>query len=327
MSKYYTYVGAQSGKLFHRYVENGERHIEVVSMYQYELFTKCPYGQYVGLDGAKLDRITFDSIHAMSDFLKTANTTQIYGNTSPVQQFIVKEYPDEIKVLSPMHCTLNFDIEVEHDNGFPKPEHANDEIMSISYEKIIGNEKVVNYTLGLRDYKGVQSDTEIYIKCIDEKDLLRKFIAAWREINPDFISGWAVATFDIPYFVNRCNKILGVAETNKLSPFSAYVKEPVRKNNRAPQLEYEILGVTTLDYLELYKKYAPKKLESYKLDFVSEYELGDKKVRFDEYGNNLMRLYRGQYDIVKDVDVTKLSEKDRWCRLRTMLNEQGVDRI
>lgn len=320
MSKYYTFVDSQSGKIFHRYVEDGQRKEEVISQYPYELFIPCPYGQYKALDGTKLERVTFDTINEMNDYCRTKPTSSVFGNTSAVQQFITKEYPGEIKIDNAAHVTLNFDIEVEHDNGFPKPEDANDAIMSISYEAIQANTKIINYTLGLKEYTGDDSDL-IYIQCDSEKELLSKFIAAWRDIKPDFVTGWNINTFDIPYLITRCNKVLGVAQTNKLSPFSAYCRDPIKQNKRAPQLQYNILGVTQLDYLELYLKYSPVKLESYKLDFVSEYELKENKVRFDEYGGNLMRLYRGEYEIESN-EKEKLSEKDRWCRLRTMLKDK-----
>jgi DNA polymerase elongation subunit (family B) len=56
---------------------------------------------------------------------------------------------------------------------------------------------------------------------------------------------------------------------------------------------YDLTGVATLDYIELYKWYAPggKSQESYRLDNIAHVELGKKKIDYSEY-DNLHQLYR-----------------------------------
>ena len=53
------------------------------------------------------------------------------------------------------------------------------------------------------------------------------------------------------------------------------------------------MGVEQLDYIELYKWYAPggKSQESYRLDNIANVEIGERKLSFDEY-DNLHALYR-----------------------------------
>ena len=79
---------------------------------------------------------------------------------------------------------------------------------------------------------------------------------------------------------------------------------------------YDILGIPTLDYIELYRWYAPagKSQESYKLDHIANVELGENKLSYDEY-ENLHDLYRLNYQKfidynIKDVElVLKLENK------------------
>ena len=75
----------------------------------------------------------------------------------------------------------------------------------------------------------------------------------------------------------------------------------------------EIVGISTLDYIELYRKYQPKQ-ESEKLNYVAYVELGEKKISYEEYGD-LHTLYKQNFQKfieynIKDVElVQKLEEK------------------
>jgi DNA polymerase elongation subunit (family B) len=79
---------------------------------------------------------------------------------------------------------------------------------------------------------------------------------------------------------------------------------------------YDIMGVSSLDYIELYKWYAPdgKSQESYRLDAIASAEIGETKLSYDEY-DNLHELYRLNYQKfieynIKDVElIIRLEEK------------------
>jgi DNA polymerase elongation subunit (family B) len=81
-------------------------------------------------------------------------------------------------------------------------------------------------------------------------------------------------------------------------------------------IEYKISGVSSLDYIELYKWYAPggKSQESYRLDNIAQVELGEGKISYDEF-DNLYQLYRLDYQKfieynIKDVElILKLEDK------------------
>jgi len=292
---FYTFVEKQGNKVFHRFVDNNQkRRQEVVSEFPIELYMPGNRHDSLSLTGTKLSKVDFNSIDEASEFVRNySNVTDIYGQTSIAHQFIKEKYPNDIDFNFKKFVILNFDLEVEHDNGFPQPEDANDVIMSVSM-KVFGRDQWI--TLGFNDYEPKRSN-DIYLRCKDERDLLTKFIGFWKRINPDIITGWNIEEFDIPYLINRMNKVLGEKITKELSPFCNDARNVIKEYNvKGGGKSYRILGITTIDYLPLYKKYSPDKRESYRLDYIGEVEVKEKKVDYSEYDNNLMRLMRENFN-------------------------------
>ena len=51
----------------------------------------------------------------------------------------------------------------------------------------------------------------------NEADMLRDWIKWLNEFKPDVITGWNTRFFDIPYLVNRVERILGEEEVRRIS--------------------------------------------------------------------------------------------------------------
>lgn len=103
--------------------------------------------------------------------------------------------------------------------------------------------------------------------------------------------------FDIPYIVNRSNRLMGEDFTRKFSCFSDKLERCINEYSIGGRgSTYQIFGTTIIDYLELYKKYSGTTLESYRLDVVAQHELGTGKINYDDYGG-LMGLYEKNYDL------------------------------
>jgi DNA polymerase elongation subunit (family B) len=147
----------------------------------------------------------------------------------------------------------------------------------------------------------------------------------WKDKYPDVVTGWNTKFFDIPYLVNRFKKILGEDEAKKLSPWNYITERRARVNNRE-LIEYSLVGISSLDYIELYKWYAPggKSQESYRLDAIAQVELGEGKISYDEY-DNLHSLYRLNFQKfieynIKDVElIIKLEDKLKLLELAVTL--------
>src|SRR5690606_7981370 len=104
-----------------------------------------------------------------------------------------------------------------------------------------------------------------------ETDLLEAFLDAYEGINPTIITGWNLDGFDVPYLYNRIKRLLGERQANRLSPIGIVEYNGFR--NR-----HIIAGVSSLDYLELYKLFTYTQESSYTLDAISKKELGRGKV-------------------------------------------------
>ena len=73
---------------------------------------------------------------------------------------------------------------------------------------------------------------------------------------------------------------------------------------------YEIAGVTTLDFMELYKKFTYVNRESYRLDFIAEVELGQKKLDHSEF-DTFKDFYTGDWKKFVDYNIVDVELVDR----------------
>ncbi len=296
MNQYYTNVSTYGNNILFRGVKNGRR-VKLKIEYSPTLFLPVnKTTEWKTLFNDNLEPKKFENIRSARDFTKRYEEVQnfkIYGNSSFEYAFIAETQPgmidwniDELKISI-------IDIEVGSENGFPDPYKATEPITAIAIRSLNGD--MVVYGCG--DYDKEKDETNkdknvTYIKCRDEYTLCRTFLTDWEKDYPDVVSGWNIKFFDIPYLVNRFNRILGEEVTRKLSPWNnVYAREKVIRGKNVTS--YDLTGIATLDYIELYKWYAPggKSQESYRLDNIAHVELGKKKIDYSEY-DNLHQLYR-----------------------------------
>jgi len=290
---FYTSVQSFSNYILYRGVKNGKRVKERIE-YSPSLFMPSKrITNFTNLQGEYLDQKIFPDIRAAREYIKqfdgVSNAHMIYGQTRYEYAFIADEHKGMVDYDFDKISIAVVDIEVGSENGFPDPYEANEPITAITMSYLNGDTFV--FGCGIYEVQG----KEIYVKCKDEHTLCKKFLELWVKKCPDIITGWNSKFFDIPYIINRFRKILGEPETKKLSPWN-FIGERKTVINGRQQIAYEMLGVAALDYIELYKWYAPggKSQESYRLDAISQVELGEGKISYDEY-DNLHTLYRLNY--------------------------------
>ena len=107
-----------------------------------------------------------------------------------------------------------------------------------------------------------------------EKSMLRKFVDYIQKTNPDLMSGWNYEDFDAPYLYRRFEEI-------GLDPGSLS-REGFAKDRGFKGVEFK--GRTQYDLLQAYKNTKWTELESYKLDFIAQKELGDAKIPHEDMG-------------------------------------------
>jgi DNA polymerase elongation subunit (family B) len=318
MTRYYTNVASIGNNILYRGVKDGRR-VKLKIAYTPTLYLPSKKStNFTNLEGEYLEPMKFESIREARDFVKRYNEVdnfKIYGNNSYAYAFIADTQKGMVDWDINQLSIAMIDIEVGSENGFPDPYLANEQITAICLRYLSG--EVVVWGCGEYDReKDKNTKGELtYVKCEDEYNLCKKFLRYWEENCPDVISGWNIKFFDIPYLVNRLNKILGEDETKKLSPWGFINSRKAIVMNRE-LTAYEFVGVSTLDYIELYRWYAPsgKSQESYRLDHIASVELGENKLSYDEF-DNLHSLYRLDHQKfieynIKDVDlVFKLEDK------------------
>ena len=157
-----------------------------------------------------------------------------------------------------------------------------------------------------------------YIKCQNEKHLLLEFLKFWCKNHPDIVTGWNVKFFDIPYLMNRMRFIFDNDTINKISPWNYVNADRIQLGNKNSQF-WNILGVSVLDYFDLYKKFTYVRQESYKLNYIAKVELGESKLDNpyetfkDFYTKDYQRFV--EYNI-QDVElVDRLEDKMRLIEL------------
>lgn len=175
--------------------------------------------------------------------------------------------------------TLSFDIECAGRPGiFPEPEK--DPVIQIGiYVSVLGEEKPLG-SVGLTLNTCKDIDQSIVLRFKYESSMLMAFAQIIREIDPDIITGYNIANFDIPYCVNRA-KAIRINEMQFLSRLlykKIKLKESTFSSNQYGKKEtFEITcyGRTIFDlYIYVQKLY---KLRSYSLNAVALKFLGEMK--------------------------------------------------
>lgn len=313
MTTFYTNVISVGNNIYYRGVKDGRR-VRMKIAYKPILYLPSQKPtQFKTLHGDYLEPMQFEGIREARDFVKQYSDVgnfKIYGNTRYEYAFIADNHKGMVEWYQEHISIAAIDIETYSAEGFPDPYQALYPITAICIRYFNGATKVY----GCGDYVNNNESVQ-YIKCSDEYHLCKKFLEDWKENCPDVLTGWNIKFFDIPYLYNRFNRILGEDKTKDLSPWRIISERKVKAMNRE-NIAYEMLGVSTYDYIELYRWYAPggKSQESYRLDNIANVEIGERKLSYDEY-DGLHDLYVKDYQKfidynIKDVDlIIRLEDK------------------
>jgi len=308
MKQFYTSVQQLGSNILVRGYENGkavQRKVPYGPTY-YEA-SQNPDSLWKSLQGEPLEPIQFNSIKAAKDYYKLysgVSGKKVHGMNNFVAQYINEVYPGQIEFDRSLINVTSIDIEVQSDEGFPFPEDAKFPIISIAMKNNIDN---TYYVWGLKEYDVHKSiiDVErlVYRHCKDEEALLASFVDHWKNNCPDVITGWNVKFFDIPYIVNRITNTTGIKLAKDLSPFKFIKAGTIKMMNREDQY-WELFGVQTLDYMDLFKKfgYSFGPQESYSLDHISSVVLGERKLSYEEH-SNLYTLYKEDHQKFIDYNI------------------------
>ena len=306
----YTSVHIFKGKVYVRGIENGQP-VKYIDRYKPYLFlnTKKP-SKYKSVFGQTVDRMDFDSIWEAKEFMKQYENVEgmpIYGMTNFMYPYIYDNFKGDIKYDREKISVVSLDIEnkIGEEDIPTSLATTPNEITAVTISR--NGKKAV---FGCKDFVP-HKDNITYYKCRDEAHLLTKLIQVWNspEFSPDVITGWNIEFYDIPYLIGRIIRVLGEEEANKLSPWGRLRPYEIEVKGKKVT-SFEIIGITALDYLPIYKKFSFKVQERYSLDHIAQEELGIGKIDYSEY-NGLNDLYERNFQKyceynVRDVEIVDM---------------------
>ena len=280
--KFYTNVEQAGNNLLVRGYEGGQAFSEKVKFNPTLYLPTSNFSKWRTLEGQCVEPMKQGTISDAKETIqryRDVTNMEVYGNTRYLYQYIAEEYPaDQVQFDPKQIRVFNVDIETAAENGFPDIETADQEILAISL-KDSHTGRIIVFGARPFDNKDPQVD---YLHFRTENGMLQAFLEYWIENYPDVITGWNVQLFDIPYIAGRIDRVLGDRYTRFLSPWRLISRREIYIKGRK-QIAYDLPGIATLDYLELYRKFTYSNQESYKLDYICSVELGEKKLDHSEY--------------------------------------------
>ena len=280
--------------------------------------------EFKTLDGKYVEAINPGSIRDTNEFFREYEEVEnfkIYGSRNFVHQFISDAFHKRgIEFDRDIVNVTSLDIEVQSDEGFPKPEEADHPVTAITVKNNIDNKY---YVFGNGEWNASGSilpdhiiNNVVYKDCKSEANLLKEFLKHWQNNYPDVVTGWNSRMFDTVYLVNRITKLLGDISAKRLSPWGLLKERSIPLSGGVEVKVYEVRGIQQLDFLDCFKKfgYTYGTQENYRLNTIAHVVLGENKLDYSEYGT-LHDLYKQNYQLyidynIKDVDIVdRLEDK------------------
>mgnify|MGYP001498601869 FL=1 len=281
--RFYTNVQMVGDQILIRGYEDGKR-FSNREIYKPTMFVSSNVKtKYKTLTGDYVEPVKPGTIKETREFISKyegVDGFKIFGFERFIYQFISDNYPeDQIEFDISKIKLVTIDIETMSENGFPDVESTSEEILLVTIQDYTTKEII---TWGTRPFNNTHDNVD-YRLCNDEHHLLSSFIQWWIENTPDVVTGWNCEFFDIPYIAGRLNRVLGSKLMKRLSPWGLVTQSDVVVRGRKNFI-VDIGGVSVLDYMRLYR-WSPgtPNQESFRLDYIAQQELGQKKLDHSEF--------------------------------------------
>lgn len=231
----------------------------------------------------KGDKVTIFGDRVSKTFRWKEGQPGIFESDVPRETRVLTDLYQDSDEVAKNHRVLFFDIEVEKVNGeFANIERADGVINAIGCYAQAKDEYVVfllDRDSRMDNRRQVKNETVVTFA--SEAELLEAFMAYYSDYAPTILTGWNISQFDIPYLYRRLSVIFDDDTANMLSPIGMIKYSKLRR-------QYQLAGVSCLDYLEMYQKFTFARRPSYRLDAIGMYEVGMGKI---EYEGTLDDLY------------------------------------
>jgi len=305
---------------------DGKRIMTSLPSYPY-FYYEDNHGPEQSIFSTTISKKSFDTIFDRTKFIKERGLRRLFDNLNPVQQSLIDLFCDKNDTddFTKFPLKIHFiDIEAVGANGFSKPENPNDPINVITVYDSLDKHF---YVWGSDPYE-TDADDLTYYHFQSETRMLDHFVDFISQDVPDILSGWYSEGYDIPYIINRIERVLGEGESKRLSPYNKIRTRNFLGKFGKMETNYIIEGISTVDYKDIYIKFCPVKRESYKLDHVAQVELNETKV---DYGDQSLYEFRMKdwktfvdYNIQDVRLLARLEEKNQYIQLLRLLAYAGL---
>tara|TARA_B100001996_G_scaffold272413_2_gene213384 strand:- start:390 stop:2873 length:2484 start_codon:yes stop_codon:yes gene_type:complete len=303
---FYTNVQPHGNFIALRGVDDNGEHFQRKVRYEPTLYVPTQkQSEWKTLEGKVVAPVKWGSMKESREAMRDYGAN-VYGPEQFQYPFISDTYSGDINYDISKVRIAYIDIECGSEHGFPNIRLANEEVLAISI-KI--DDEFKTYACGEYNPPSYVK----YIKCENEEQLLTEFVNDWMADYPDIVTGWNTRFFDIPYLVNRICNVLGNKMADKLSPWGWLRENEINLMGGRKQQVYELVGISSIDYMDCYTKFTYRNHESFALNHIAYVELGEKKLDYSEV-STLHELYKTNFQKyidynVKDVLLVERIEK------------------
>ncbi len=292
---FYTNVQPHGNFIALRGVDDNGEHFQRKVRYEPTLYVPTQkQSEWKTLEGKVVAPVKWGSMKESREAMRDYGAN-VYGPEQFQYPFISDTYSGDINYDISKVRIAYIDIECGSEHGFPNIRLANEEVLAISI-KI--DDEFKTYACGEYNPPSYVK----YIKCENEEQLLTEFVNDWMADYPDIVTGWNTRFFDIPYLVNRICNVLGNKMADKLSPWGWLRENEINLMGGRKQQVYELVGISSIDYMDCYTKFTYRNHESFALNHIAYVELGEKKLDYSEV-STLHELYKTNFQKYIDYNV------------------------
>lgn len=328
--------------------EDGNRVIRDCPFNPY-LYYEDQRGHYKSIFGTPLTKKEFKTPFDRKKFIEDSHLKRLFENIKPAQQFLIDEYypyygSDDFTKNPLKICFWDIETEPLPSGEFPLQEENGTEVgfMNRGSSNLVAKAPISLITIhnsltnkyttfGTKPFTGEfeeELDCE-YIYCKTEAILLENFLRYLEEDHPDILSAWNGNFFDNVYLVDRIKRVIGEEHLTRLSPIGKFWISEGKTKDNPPRTytKYNTDGMLMIDYMDVYKKFKVKLLDTYRLDYIGLIEVGRQKLEYEGSINDFQKNDWNKFVLynIRDVELlVKIDQKTNYFSLFRLLATFGL---
>jgi DNA polymerase elongation subunit (family B) len=273
--------------------QNGKRQYKEYPT-NYVLYYPDHKGKYRSIYGDPVNRFSTRKRQEFEKERRIHSGKKLFESDVPVVFRCLSE--NYLKADVPKLHTCFFDIEVDFDpeKGFSPTTDPFNPVTAISlyldWQDTLVTLVIAPKHMSPETAQEICNEFENCMLFTNEKDMFDVFFQLIEDA--DVMTGWNSEGYDIPYMVNRVTRVMSKDDTRKFCLMGQLPKAREYERFGKSETTYDLVGRIHLDYLQLYKKYNYESRHSYKLDAISEMEVGENKT---QYEGTLDQLYNKDF--------------------------------